>query len=336
MKLKQGKLWTLVLTLIAVSTNVFSAELPETSISGNLQLDSSWDRVLYISQIKSFDDMFAMSNNIIIEKVMIDENGDFKFSTKYLPTEDQLYRIHLSKKGDPPASLIIGGKDENHLFLVAHRNSAIAITNTDQKSVFQNIKINGSPINQFIQKTNEIASYLDSSDFESSAIKTEFISKAIYEKLRYVADTSTLPLVSLFAIYKSNFESNYKVNQEFYELYLDKWEQEESLYFKEFRKKFPVQKSNELLYRSLIAVSFLVLGFGLSFLRPNPVKKEINQLKDLSLQERKIFGLIQEGKSNKEISEDCNIGLSTVKSHVSNIYSKLDIKSRKEALDVHV
>ena len=48
-------------------------------------------------------------------------------------------------------------------------------------------------------------------------------------------------------------------------------------------------------------------------------------MKNLSVQERKIYTLLKEGKSNKEISEELNIGLSTVKSHASNIYSKLKI-----------
>jgi len=61
--------------------------------------------------------------------------------------------------------------------------------------------------------------------------------------------------------------------------------------------------------------------------------KNNNLIKSLSVQERKIFTLLKDGKSNKEISEEFNIGLSTVKSHVNNIYSKLNIKSRKEGMN---
>jgi DNA-binding NarL/FixJ family response regulator len=42
------------------------------------------------------------------------------------------------------------------------------------------------------------------------------------------------------------------------------------------------------------------------------------------------------GKSNKEISDELNIGLSTVKSHVNRIYSKLEIKSRKDILNLNI
>jgi DNA-binding NarL/FixJ family response regulator len=53
----------------------------------------------------------------------------------------------------------------------------------------------------------------------------------------------------------------------------------------------------------------------------------------LTVQERKVFGLIREGRSNKEISEICAISLSTVKSHVNSIYSKLKLTSRTDVMD---
>ena len=65
--------------------------------------------------------------------------------------------------------------------------------------------------------------------------------------------------------------------------------------------------------------------------RKNKITK--NPIQDLTVQERNIFALLQLGKSNKEISDELNISLSTVKSHVNNIFSKMNIKSRKEILN---
>jgi len=48
----------------------------------------------------------------------------------------------------------------------------------------------------------------------------------------------------------------------------------------------------------------------------------------------KIFVLLRQGKSNKEIAQECSVSVSTVKSHVNSIYSKLDIRSRKEVMDI--
>jgi ATP/maltotriose-dependent transcriptional regulator MalT len=53
---------------------------------------------------------------------------------------------------------------------------------------------------------------------------------------------------------------------------------------------------------------------------------------DLSKQEKNVQGLILEGKSNKEIANELFISLSTVKTHITNIYSKLQVSSRQELL----
>ncbi|MCG1036481.1 LuxR C-terminal-related transcriptional regulator [Polaribacter sargassicola] len=63
----------------------------------------------------------------------------------------------------------------------------------------------------------------------------------------------------------------------------------------------------------------------------NQSNKEQN-LTELSKREKEIFDLIVLAKSNKEIASDLNISINTVKFHIKNIYEKLEIKSRKEAL----
>ena len=61
-------------------------------------------------------------------------------------------------------------------------------------------------------------------------------------------------------------------------------------------------------------------------------KEFTNKLDSLSLRERQIFNLIAHSYSNKEIANTLNVSINTVKFHVKNIYEKLEIKNRKEAL----
>ena len=53
---------------------------------------------------------------------------------------------------------------------------------------------------------------------------------------------------------------------------------------------------------------------------------------DLSEREREVLGLIVQGYNNREIGEQLYISRSTVKNHVSNIFSKLNVDSRSEAV----
>ncbi|QTJ44715.1 response regulator transcription factor [Dolosigranulum pigrum] len=52
---------------------------------------------------------------------------------------------------------------------------------------------------------------------------------------------------------------------------------------------------------------------------------------DLTNRETEILQLIAQGLSNQEIADECFITLKTVKTHVSNILSKLDVSDRTQA-----
>ena len=304
----------------------------QTVINGQLTVDSTWNRVVYLSVIPNFEELNSMSNNMIIEKSELDRTGKFSFRTDYLPSGHNLYRIHLSKKGSPPASLIIGGKDENHMFLIASKNSSFSIKQSPSSSLFGSVKIEGSHQNKLLQKIDEMILFADTLSFNGITLKRELIETGLEEELRQFADTCSFPLVSLYALYKSNFELNVNNNPDFYNRFIKKWSTENSYYFKMFRKSIPTQNSTSG-YPLLYGVFGLFLGVVLAFFlfKREPLKK--NPLMKLTVQERKILGLLENGKTNKEISGELNISLSTVKSHVNSIFSKLKIKSRKELLN---
>ena len=310
-----------------------SIQQNSNNIQGNLQLDSIWAPVVYLSQIYDFNDSYTMSNEMIIAQATLDSLGNFSFNSDYLPEEDNLFRIHLSKKGAPSASLIIGGNEENHLFVVANRSSKVVLHNDDPDRLIGSMDIEGYEPSRGLRKIDKIASYADSTHFNGSTMKREFVTNAIQEKLRFVADTATHPLVSLYALHKSNFEANFAINQAFYENYSNRWADQESTYFQSFRSRLPTKKANNWYYYFLIGLAFFILGFFLNRFLKYRSKQNKNQLESLSVQERKIYNLLKMGHSNKEISEEYNIGLSTVKSHVSSIYNKLNVRSRKEAMD---
>lgn len=55
-----------------------------------------------------------------------------------------------------------------------------------------------------------------------------------------------------------------------------------------------------------------------------------SKLLELSLRQKAVFDLILKGKSNKEITTELNIELSTLKTHINQIYKILGIKNRRE------
>lgn len=64
-----------------------------------------------------------------------------------------------------------------------------------------------------------------------------------------------------------------------------------------------------------------------------PTQKN-NLISDLGLSRRELEVVkeLVEGKSNKEIADELFLSESTIKSHLSNIYSKLEVKNRVQAI----
>jgi LuxR family maltose regulon positive regulatory protein len=52
----------------------------------------------------------------------------------------------------------------------------------------------------------------------------------------------------------------------------------------------------------------------------------------LSGREMEVLSLIAEGLSNREIAQRLHLSISTVKVHTHNIYGKLDVNSRTQAV----
>lgn len=103
------------------------------------------------------------------------------------------------------------------------------------------------------------------------------------------------------------------------------------------------------IYIGLVAVFFTVLGtwVAMQLIKPKTttvvVEKEVpekftlneTELKKLNLSNREyeVLQLLAKGHSNNDIAENLYLSISTVKTHVSNLYSKMDVKSRTQAIE---
>lgn len=107
------------------------------------------------------------------------------------------------------------------------------------------------------------------------------------------------------------------------------------------------------IYIGFIAVIFTALGIWLALKLSKPktetvvIEKEVyiypkedfvlNESLvaklELSPRELEILGLLAAGYSNQEIADQLYISLSTVKSHNQNLFEKLDVKRRTQAVE---
>lgn len=95
------------------------------------------------------------------------------------------------------------------------------------------------------------------------------------------------------------------------------------------------------IYVGFIAVIFLVLGIYLGIkygkkrnvtnVPVEPVK--LPQELELSGREMEVLQEIAQGHSNQEIADKLFVSLNTIKTHTNNIYSKLGVNRRTQALE---
>lgn len=322
--------FTLLLLCAALQAQSDSA----ACISGKLIADASWERRVYLSEIPAFAEMYTMSRKMIVAESPLDSAGNFYFNLSSLSGDETLLRLHLVKQGNPATTLMIGGDEENHFFFLANNQSHITLRNMGKSGLFREVILSGSPNTTLFNTIKELWEYPNLLNYDSLLLEKRFVEKAVEEKLRFMADTCSHPLLSLYAIYASGFPDNFSDHEAFYTAYLAKWHQNGSHYFTAFRKQIPTQrKAYHLIWFVFGLILLLLLIFVLGW-RQLRKRKASPAIDSLSLQERKVFTLLQQGATNQEISNACHIELSTVKSHVSSIFSKLHVKSRREIVNM--
>ena len=293
--IKKACLINSVLIIAMLAGNTVEV-LPQARIQGVVEADSLWKPMVYLSIIPDLSQLYSVSFATIIDSARL-KSGHFSFSTEHLPEKDHFYRIHLSKLGDPPASLIIGGKDQNHIFLIAKRGIDLQILSSGGSHLFTNLRISGYPPNDRLMEIQSIMGLMDTLSYFGSPFSRDFVSNGVHSELKLFADTTSNSLVADYARYVAGQEG----------------------------------RINTIVWIWMLPIVILLAALAVRYLRKR--RAEPSSLSELTIQERKVFSLLKAGKSNKEIAEECSISISTVKSHVNSIYSKMGIKSRKEALD---
>ena len=322
------------LICLTASLNSFAAQ-----IKGNINIQDEWMPVVYLSLIQSFDDLNTASFHFLIAEATIDEQGHFQFDSLSLPINDHLYRLHICKKNDPISTIIIGGQEQNHLHFLMNDKSNLNINIHS----FYDFDISGHSGNKTLQFLFDQKKELNAPLNIPSEQNRLSHRNRILNNYVSITDSAESVINQLLAVHfiDESFGSNEHI--ELFERLDQSLTQlaDSSPYFKNFQNqlefaKFSSQSQAKATQPNwFVPIAVLIsLLLILSYLLINRNKKPVERTASLlSLQERKVYDLLQAGKSNKEISSVLHIEVSTVKSHVYKIYSKLGIKSRKELVN---
>lgn len=109
--------------------------------------------------------------------------------------------------------------------------------------------------------------------------------------------------------------------------------------------RFLVRELSVEIYVTIIAIFFTALGIwlGLKLINRKP-QVEVQHVETsainwqalkshgISEREMEVLQLMEQGLSNQEIADRLFVSLHTVKTHASNLYSKLNVKRRTQAI----
>jgi len=333
---------------LAISFYFFTSGLLQGAylIEGNVNLEGDWQNLIFLATIDHLDDYHAASADHIINVATIESDGSFVLEGDNLPGYSQFYKLYVIKEehSEFNACLFVGGDDHNYVHLILNNNSKLVIEADDKTfAPFGDYTISGDEDNQSMKHLNQLVypGYL----FYEIKFPSElrFSQDKLNRDLFAYADTCDNHLVSLAALINSDMNTYFDLHQNQYQGFLDR-----------LKKKFPDHPytdnyERKLLYHSgdlsgsnswlYYVIAALVGLCGFMFFQNQRLRKALTQgtasaskILDLTSQEKKILKSIAEGKANKEIANELFVELSTVKSHINKIYSKLEVKSRNEAI----
>ncbi len=314
--------------------------------------NKQWNNYVYLSIIDDYRKIVGVYSEQIIARVKTDSLGYFTFSGDEIENENRIYRIHVDNCFDEEnANHFNGHCDKSkEIVFIAKNTDTIAFPFSFENEMFCDIQSNNPKANAFIK----IDSLKDEMKFAFSEFRSEanrkLNNKKWFKTLHTFGKQLNEPIAELY-IYaflsdrKSDFHTYYLEDLQtnpYYDNLLDRLVEKypNAPYTKQYKTEltsdqYILSQTTETsripwLY---IIVLLLILSLitNIYFWFTFKKKKSAAFIKDqLTKQEQNILNLILEDKTNKEIADALFVSISTVKTHVNNIFKKLQAQSRDE------
>jgi len=340
----------------------FVALLLLLSFSASAQYDFSGyidknpdNNTVYLSLVEDYRKLSKVSLSQIIRKTEADSTGFFSFKGTNLPNKNRIYRLHTdscSFDENVVDHLQKSCQDRKEILFIANNTDKILFPLNDIEEIFCTIKTTNPATDALLQvELLKDEMRYDFAEFRSEANR-KVNTRNWFRQLQDFGLKSNEPLVELYiydflsdkrndtypyyikdlatnSYYKSlqNRLKEQYPNTPFTEFYISEIATDN--YSLTLNKTDVNFKWNRIIYFVLFASIILNLVLLLKLLKQKRNKKAIS-LSKLTKQEERILSLIHQDKTNKEIAAEIFVSLSTVKTHINNLYKKLDVQSRDE------
>lgn len=309
--------------------------------------------MVYLSVIEDYRKMSRTYLEQIIRKTETDSTGFFEFKGDNLLQENRIYKIHIDECSETMDSRHFFGDCENakSILFIANVKDTVYFPTTFNDEIFCDISSTNpnSILLLDIDMLKEEMIY-DFAEFRSEANK-KLNSKKWFRKFQEYGRSLDEPLAELY-IYE--FLSDRR--NEIYDYYLKDIQQ--NPYYTELLErllaKYPKARFTQLyeaeiqtdkqistqgkssnfswiwILTLLLLLSLLTNFYLLINQKKLKRQQQHTNFQQLTQQEQKVVSLITQNKTNKEIAAELFISVSTVKTHINNLYKKLNVSARSD------
>jgi len=312
------------------------------------------DATAYLTIVDEYHKSDLLLTENIIQECKIDSLRQFVFKGDFLNSKNMLYKIHVDTCNDEISDLkhlLNHCETSNSILFIANNTDTIFFPLNDLSQLFCEIK-QSSKHNTAILEINALQeTLLINLQNSKSDGQRSIIYKNCFQKLQEFSKSFNDPIIELYTYHlyanEKSFSRNfYLADLRISSYYADLLERltlkyPKSNYTKQFKSDLKKDRYSQVesnnsgnstltyIIGVLLIISILV---NIILFQKTKAKKElkIDYKTVLTPQEQKVFELMYQKSSNKNIADTLFISVSTVKTHINNIYAKLGISSRKE------
>ncbi len=304
----------------------------QAAISGyvNQEDSSEWDTVITLSKIP-LSAPLDHSKAQEIASVSITPDGYFSFDRKTLTANNAVYQLHVKRikalKGQQ--------QKEKQLFIASQQDSIVFHKGKTLFGTYDNTNLADAEW----QRLRKFEAHF----YAALTQEPEPSDVALNPIRSYTKDSLQILMVKLLSVkqleHKALLDTDIDANPRYYLALLEELKRSDlpasEYQFLERRLAFLTQEAVAEKYTTSLWMN-IILGLSVLALLAAVLIYRRRQTSgttlSLSNQESAIRELMLQGKSNKEIASELFISISTVKTHITHIYHKLNVTNRQELL----
>lgn len=310
---------------------------------------------VYLSLVEDYRKSSRVYLEQIIRKTTVDSLGFFEFRGNNLLNENRIYRIHIDSCAEDGEHFLGQCNNSQSVLFIANNNDSIQFPITYENQALCSIG-STNPVSSAILDIQALKEEMivDFTDYRSEASR-KLNSEKWFGMLQDAGRAFDEPLVDLYLFdFLSDKRSetytyylkDITANNYYLEV-LDRLKQAypNAIFTQQYEAEIgaDTQLANfnqpklwdwKWAFWILLALSMGLNLFLLINRRAKAQKRTTSLLEKLTPQEQKIVHQILQDKSNKEIASELFVSHSTIKTHINNLYKKLEVSSRQEIVAI--